>query len=48
VTLDRSTIERHLLSTGTDPFSRAQLSLDMVRPDEELAARIRAWLEERQ
>jgi hypothetical protein len=47
VTVDRSTIERHLLSASSDPFSRAQLSLDMVRPDEELAARIGAWLEER-
>jgi hypothetical protein len=44
VTVDRCTIERHLLSGSTDPFSRAQLTMDMVRPDEALAARIQAWL----
>lgn len=48
VTVDRSTIERHLLSGSTDPFSRAELSLDMVEPDTELAGKLAAWLEARQ
>jgi hypothetical protein len=48
VTVDRSTIERHLLSGSTDPFSRAELSLDMVKPDIELTGKLAAWLAARQ
>ena len=32
---------------GTDPFSRTELTLDMVRPNAELKGRIRAHLSER-
>jgi Kip1 ubiquitination-promoting complex protein 1 len=44
ITVDRPTIERHLLSSGTDPFSRAPLSAEQLLPDEALAARIHDWL----
>jgi hypothetical protein len=40
----RSTIERHLLSSETDPFSRAPLKLQQLQPDEELRARMQQWL----
>eukprot|EP00798_Chlamydomonas_sp_ICE-L_P017518 gene17518-23836_t len=43
VTLDRSTIARHLLTQAADPFSRKELSIDMVKSDDELRDRIRAW-----
>lgn len=45
VTVDRATITRHLGSTGqgTDPFSRNPLTLEDVKPDAELAAKIKAW-----
>jgi len=42
----RGTIERHLLSSATDPFSRAPLSLEQLLPDEALAARIEQWLQQ--
>ncbi|CAD7697383.1 unnamed protein product [Ostreobium quekettii] len=44
ITVDRSTIKRHLLSQSTDPFSRAELKLEMVTPDVELKSRIEAFL----
>jgi len=77
VTVDRSTVERHLLGAagapggggaggggggggpgigadgptsvgmGTDPFSRAPLTLGMVRSNRELRARVAAWVAER-
>lgn len=31
--VDMLTIKRHLLNTPNDPFTRAPLSLDMVKPD---------------
>lgn len=43
ITVDRSTIERHLLTQLTDPFSRADLSKDMVIPNVELQQHIREW-----
>mmetsp|Transcript_26483 Transcript_26483/g.71619 ORF Transcript_26483/g.71619 Transcript_26483/m.71619 type:complete len:128 (+) Transcript_26483:1030-1413(+) len=43
VTLDRSTVERHLLSQATDPFSRKPLTIAMVVPNTALAARIQRW-----
>ena len=44
VCLDRSTIERHLLSSATDPFSRAPLTKDQLLPAPPgLRARIREW-----
>ncbi|KAL3691495.1 hypothetical protein R1sor_005146 [Riccia sorocarpa] len=43
-TLDRSTIQRHLLSDQTDPFNRSLLTADMLIPDTELKAKIEAFL----
>ncbi|XP_048369077.1 ubiquitin conjugation factor E4 A isoform X1 [Sphaerodactylus townsendi] len=47
VTVDRSTIARHLLSDQTDPFNRSPLTMDQVRPNTELKERIQRWLAER-
>ncbi|XP_054854437.1 ubiquitin conjugation factor E4 A isoform X2 [Eublepharis macularius] len=47
VTVDRSTIARHLLSDQTDPFNRSPLTMDQVRPNIELKERIQQWLAER-
>lgn len=43
IVLDRTTIERHLLSSKTDPFSRAPLELDQLVPEEDLKRRIWEW-----
>jgi len=43
VTVDRSTIEQHLLNSKIDPFNRAPLSIDMIKPAVELKAKIDAW-----
>ncbi|KXZ45643.1 hypothetical protein GPECTOR_52g43 [Gonium pectorale] len=42
-TVDRPTIQRHLLSDPTDPFSRRPLSEDQLEPDTELKQRIAQW-----
>ncbi|XP_016853785.2 ubiquitin conjugation factor E4 A isoform X1 [Anolis carolinensis] len=47
VTVDRSTIARHLLSDQTDPFNRSPLTMDQIRPNTELKERIQQWLAER-
>ncbi|XP_061072260.1 ubiquitin conjugation factor E4 A [Conger conger] len=47
VTVDRSTIARHLLSDQTDPFNRSPLTMDQIRPNEDLKQRILQWLAER-
>lgn len=47
VTVDRTTISRHLLSDQTDPFNRAPLTMDQVKPNVELKAQIQAWIAER-
>ncbi|XP_062995682.1 ubiquitin conjugation factor E4 A [Elgaria multicarinata webbii] len=47
VTVDRSTIARHLLSDQTDPFNRSPLTMDQIRPNTELKGRIQQWLAER-
>lgn len=47
VTVDRTTISRHLLSDQTDPFNRAPLTMDQVKSDEDLKAKIQAWIAER-
>eukprot|EP00887_Chlorella_sp_A99_P000718 scaffold5.g718.t1 len=44
VTIDRPTIERHLLTSATDPFSRAPLAAEQLLPDDALLAQIQAWL----
>ncbi|KAJ2949120.1 hypothetical protein O0L34_g6062 [Tuta absoluta] len=43
-TVDRTTIARHLLSDQSDPFNRSPLSMDQVKSDTELKARIHAWI----
>ena len=45
--VDRPTITRHLLSDETDPFSRARLTIEMLKPNVELKEKIDAWLKER-
>lgn len=47
VTVDRTTIARHLLSDQTDPFNREPLTMDQLKSDEELKAKIDAWVIER-
>lgn len=47
VTVDRTTIARHLLSDQTDPFNREPLTMDQVKTDIELKERIEAWIRER-
>lgn len=41
--VDRSTLARHLLSSATDPFTRAPLAASDARPLPELRSRIAAW-----
>jgi len=36
-TVDRATITRHLLSDSTNPFNRAHLTVDMLKPSESLS-----------
>lgn len=47
VTVDRTTIARHLLSDQSDPFNRSPLTMDQVKTDKELKAKIEAWIQER-
>ncbi|MCL7037889.1 hypothetical protein MKW94_026030 [Papaver nudicaule] len=47
VTVDRSVIERHLLSDTTDPFNRSHLTQDMLVPDVELKSRIDDFIKSR-
>lgn len=44
--LDRSVIERHLLSSATDPFNRKHLTPEMLVPATELKLKIETWKEE--
>ena len=46
-TLDRSTIQQHLLSDPHDPFNRVPLKLEDVIPNTELKAQIDAWRAEK-
>ncbi|KAG0567242.1 hypothetical protein M758_7G160400 [Ceratodon purpureus] len=43
-TIDRSVIQRHLLSDQTDPFNRSLLTTDMLIPDHELKKKIDEYL----
>ena len=43
---DRKNIERHILSTPNDPFSRQHLTEDMLVSDSVLKAKIEAWKED--
>ncbi|XP_030377001.1 ubiquitin conjugation factor E4 A [Scaptodrosophila lebanonensis] len=45
VTVDRSTIARHLLSDQTDPFNREPLTMDKVKSNEALKVEIEQWIE---
>jgi len=45
-TVDRATIQAHLLSDPTDPFNRTPLKIEDVIPNVELKAQITAWKEE--
>lgn len=45
VTVDRSTIARHLLSDQTDPFNREPLTMDKVKSNEALKLEIEQWIE---
>ncbi|KAN0085292.1 Ubiquitin elongating factor core domain containing protein [Elaphomyces granulatus] len=47
VTIDRATIRSHLLSDPNDPFNRAPLKIEDVKPDTELKAKIEAFKSER-
>uniref|UniRef100_A0A8C5W8S2 Ubiquitin conjugation factor E4 A n=1 Tax=Leptobrachium leishanense TaxID=445787 RepID=A0A8C5W8S2_9ANUR len=47
VTVDRSTIARHLLSDQSDPFNRSPLTMDQIKPNIELKEKILHWLSER-
>lgn len=47
ITIDRQTISRHLLSDQSDPFNRAPLSMDMLKHDTELKAKIDQWIAQR-
>lgn len=47
VTVDRTTIARHLLSDQTDPFNRSPLTMDQVHPDEEMKGKITQWIKEK-
>uniref|UniRef100_A0A061R568 RING-type E3 ubiquitin transferase n=1 Tax=Tetraselmis sp. GSL018 TaxID=582737 RepID=A0A061R568_9CHLO len=47
ITVDRSTIERHLMSQQNDPFNRSALTVEMLTPDAVLKARIDEWVRKR-
>uniref|UniRef100_UPI00398F3CD8 ubiquitin conjugation factor E4 A n=1 Tax=Pristiophorus japonicus TaxID=55135 RepID=UPI00398F3CD8 len=47
VTVDRSTIARHLLSDQTDPFNRSPLTMDQIKANSEIKEKIQKWLAER-
>lgn len=44
-TVDRATIQRHLLSDPTDPFNRSHLTPEMLIPDIELKAKIEEFIQ---
>merc|ERR1719416_219756 len=43
--VDRMTITQHLLNDDTDPFNRKKLSIDDVKPAEELKEKMKAWVD---
>ncbi|KAI8580706.1 hypothetical protein K450DRAFT_235570 [Umbelopsis ramanniana AG] len=45
--VDRSTIRAHLLGDKRDPFSRAPLSMDMIKPATDLKEQIMEWRKQR-
>ncbi|XP_013398421.1 ubiquitin conjugation factor E4 A [Lingula anatina] len=44
--VDRSTIARHLLSDQTDPFNRSPLTMEMLKPHDELREKIKLWIQD--
>ena len=47
VTVDRATIERHFLTSLTDPFSRTPLTREALRSNEEVTRKLQEWLKSR-
>eukprot|EP00029_Vermamoeba_vermiformis_P011814 TRINITY_DN6618_c0_g1_i1.p1 TRINITY_DN6618_c0_g1~~TRINITY_DN6618_c0_g1_i1.p1 ORF type:complete len:1175 (-),score=488.75 TRINITY_DN6618_c0_g1_i1:18-3521(-) len=47
MTIDRTVIVRHLLTSPNDPFNRQPLTLDMLQPNVELKQRIDDWKAEK-
>lgn len=47
VTVDRSTIQSHLLSDPADPFNRQPLKIEEVVDNVELKEKVEKWIEER-
>jgi ubiquitin conjugation factor E4 B len=45
--IDRSTITQHLLNDPHDPFNRKELSIDMIKPADELRERMAAWIQQK-
>lgn len=43
VVMDRAVITRHLLNDGSDPFNRQPLTVEQLKSDPELKARIDLW-----
>jgi ubiquitin conjugation factor E4 B len=48
ITVDRASIERHLISSETDPFNRQFLSISMLKPNAELKQRLQDWKKAKQ
>lgn len=46
--MDRACITQHLLNDQSDPFTRAPLTTEQLRPNTELKARIEQWIREKQ
>lgn len=47
ISVDRSTIARHLLSDQSDPFNRSPLTMDQLINDVDLKKKITDWMTER-
>lgn len=47
MTVDKAVIQRQLLNLSHDPFDRSELTIDMVKPNTELKAKITAFIEEK-
>lgn len=47
IVMERTIIERHLLNSATDPFSRLPLTAEQLVPDLALKQRIEAWCKEK-
>lgn len=47
ISVDRSTIARHLLSDQSDPFNRSPLTMDQLINDVDLKKKVTDWMTER-